>query len=208
MLKVQALLLTIFIALSGCSDDIEVNTLSRSSTIVAFGDSLTYGYGANTLEDSYPSKLEEITGYKVINAGLNGDTAHNGTERIISVVEESNPNLVILSLGGNDMLRKQDQKLAANLSKIIEYLKTRNIQVVILAEPQPSITLLSMGLSDADVYNELANKYDIPIIKEVFSKYLSQQKYKSDTIHLNSEGYQLVAEDVAKELKSIGLISY
>ena len=82
----------------------------------------------------------------------------------------------------------------------------RNIQVVLIAEPQPSVAFLVNSLNDAEVYQTVAKKYDIPLIENVFSKYLSEYKYKSDTIHLNSEGYELVAEDVAKELKSFGLI--
>lgn len=104
------------------------------------------------------------------------------------------------------MLRKQDKDLEHNLSAIIEYLLSRNIQVVLLAEPQPSIAFLVNSLSDAAVYQKVANKHKIPLIENVFSRYLSEYKYKSDTIHLNSDGYELVAEDVAKELKSIGLI--
>lgn len=202
----QTLLFSALLVLGACSDHDDVIKLQNDSKIVAFGDSLTYGYGATNEDDAYPSKLEKISGYTVINAGVNGDTAHAGVKRIIKVVQEHNPDLVIVSLGGNDMLRKQDKDLEHNLSAIIEYLLSRNIQVVLLAEPQPSIAFLVNSLSDAAVYQKVANKHKIPLIENVFSRYLSEYKYKSDTIHLNSDGYELVAEDVAKELKSIGLI--
>jgi acyl-CoA hydrolase len=202
----NSLVLTTALTLTACSDHDDVVKLENNSTIVAFGDSLTYGHGALSDDDTYPSQLEKITGYTVINAGVNGDTAHAGVKRIRKVVQEHNPELVLVSLGGNDMLRKQDRDLEANLSAIIEYLISRNIQVVLIAEPQPSIAFLVNSLNDAEVYQTVAKKYNIPLIENVFSKYLSEYKYKSDTIHLNSEGYELVAEDVAKELKSFGLI--
>ena len=202
----QTLLFSALLALGACSDHDAVIKLQNDSKIVAFGDSLTYGYGATNEDDAYPNKLEKISGYTVINAGVNGDTAHAGVKRIRKVVQEHNPDLVIVSLGGNDMLRKQDKDLEHNLSAIIEYLLSRNIQVVLLAEPQPSMAFLVNSLSDAAVYQKVANKHKIPLIENVFSRYLSEYKYKSDTIHLNSDGYELVAEDVAKELKSIGLI--
>lgn len=202
----HSLLITVALTLAACSDHDDVIKLENNSTIVAFGDSLTYGYGALSRDDTYPSQLEKITGYTVINAGVNGDTAHAGVKRIRKVVQEHNPELVLVSLGGNDMLRKQDKDLEANLSAIIEYLISRNIQVVLIAEPQPSIAFLVNSLNDAEVYQTVAKKYDIPLIENVFSKYLSDYKYKSDTIHLNSEGYELVAEDIAKELKSFGFI--
>lgn len=202
----HSLLITAALTLAACSDHDDVIKLENNSTIVAFGDSLTYGYGALSRDDTYPSQLEKITGYTVINAGVNGDTAHAGVKRIRKVVQEHNPELVLVSLGGNDMLRKQDKELEANLSAIVEYLISRNIQVVLIAEPQPSIAFLVNSLNDAEVYQTVAKNYNIPLIENVFSKYLSEYKYKSDTIHLNSEGYELVAEDVAKELKSFGFI--
>lgn len=201
-----SLMITAALTLAACSDHNDVIKLQNNSKIIAFGDSLTYGHGALSDDDTYPSQLEKITGYTVINAGVNGDTAHAGVKRIGKVVQEHNPELVLVSLGGNDMLRKQDKDLEANLSAIIEYLISRNIQVVLIAEPQPSIAFLVNSLNDAEVYQTVAKKYDIPLIENVFSKYLSEYKYKSDTIHLNSEGYELVAEDVAKELKSFGFI--
>lgn len=202
----HSLMIVAAFTLSACSDHDDVIKLTNNSTIVAFGDSLTYGYGALSSVDTYPSQLEKITGYTVINEGVNGDTAYAGVKRIRAVVQEHNPDLVILSLGGNDMLRKQDKELEENLSKMVEYLLSRNIQVVLLAEPQPSIAFLVSSLSDAEVYQTVARKHNIPLIENVFSKYLSEYKYKSDTIHLNSDGYELVAEDVAKELKSFGFI--
>jgi acyl-CoA thioesterase-1 len=192
--------------LTSCSEQEDVIKLENDTTIVAFGDSLTYGYGVNTMDDSYPSKLQTIIGYTVINEGLNGDTARNGKSRIIHVVEEHDPDLVIVGIGGNDMLRRQDKNLENDLSEIVEYLIERHIQVVLLAEPQPTMAFLVNSLSDAAVYEKVASKYNIPLIENVYSKYLSDFKYKSDAIHLNALGYNLVAEDIADELRSLGLI--
>ena len=206
MSKIPALLLMSLILLTGCSDEKKFKVLPKESVILAFGDSLTYGYGTAALDESYPSRLESIIGYTVINGGLNGDSASNGKERIVDVVEESDPDVVILSLGGNDMLRKQDQNLEADLSDIVAYLKTRNIKVILLSEPKPSITLLNVTLKDADVYKVVADKFKIPLISGVFSNYLSDQKYKSDTIHLNALGYSEVAKDVAAKLVDFGMV--
>lgn len=129
-----------------------------------------------------------MTGYNVINAGLNGDTAANGVTRIVSVVEQHNPKVVILSLGGNDMLRRNSQNLKSDLKKIISFLKSKKIQVVLLAEPEPSIFALSAGLSDASIYEEVASEENIVVLENIYSKYLSKPEYKSDLIHLNAQG--------------------
>lgn len=200
------LILGLILLITACSEPIKVDKLDEGSIILAFGDSLTYGFGAGSIENSYPSKLQNITGYSVINAGLNGDTASNGRYRIVDVVEEYNPDLVIVGIGGNDMLRNQDKQLENNLSKIVEYLLEQKIDVVLLAEPQPSMTFMITSLSDAEVYKNVAKKYNIPVISDVYSNYLSDNKYKSDTIHLNSDGYELVAKDIAESLREFGYI--
>lgn len=192
--------LTSTILLMGCSE--KLPPISKNSTIVAFGDSLTFGKGAPT-DKSYPEQLKKITGYNIINSGLNGDTANNGKERIYEVVEEYSPDVVILSLGGNDMLRKNTQNLKNDLSSIVEYLQKENIKVILLAEPNPQLTI--MGLKDAPVYKEISEKYEIFLLENKFSKYLANETYKSDMIHLNEIGYKKVAEDIATDLKKSGL---
>lgn len=191
--------------LIGCSEKKEPILLT--DTIVSFGDSLTFGYGAQENE-SYPYKLKEIIGYNVINEGINGDTAQNGVKRIVEVVQEHQPKLVLLSLGGNDMLRQSSQNLESNLKNIIQFLKSKNIEVVLIAEPQPSMMGQTFGLSDAKVYEKVAKDENILLIENVFSKYLSKEELKSDLIHLNAKGYEKVAQDVAKKLKDSGYIVF
>lgn len=190
------------ISLSACGKktDVSIHTVDKSAVILAFGDSLTYGYGAKK-DESYPAKLESIIGYKVVNAGLNGDTAEGAITRLVEEIEDNKPELVILGLGGNDMLRSKGN-LESNLIKLIEYIKSQNIQVVLLATPEPNVTRNLIGvLKDAPVYSEVSKKTQTYVIEDIYAKYLSKEKYKSDLIHLNAEGYNLVAEQIASELK-------
>lgn len=197
MKSIYTVLLASTLALSACGKTYD--PINKTDTIVAFGDSLTFGYGASK-NNSYPAILSQISGYSIINAGLNGDTAENGKDRIYEVVEQYNPRVVILSLGGNDMLRKQTQLLKNNLSFIIEYLQSKKIKVLLLAEPLPEMTL--MGVKDAKIYKEIAEKYNIYLLENKFSKYMANDEYKSDLIHLNALGYKSVAEDIYNQLKN------
>lgn len=206
-MNIKLILISFLIILAGCSDKVSVQTINKEDTIVAFGDSLTYGYGASA-EEAYPYKLSEITGYKVINEGISGDTASNGKERIKEVVQNHNPKLVLLSLGANDMLRQNARNIESDLNSIIDYLKLNNIETVIIAEPQPSLLAGGFGLSDAKVYKIVADKQQIVLIEDIFSSLLSKDEFKSDLIHLNAKGYQKVAENVAKKLKSVGYLEY
>lgn len=205
-MKRKILILSLFLSslmIIGCKNQInfENKTINKDETIIAFGDSLTFGMGAKPIE-SYPERLAEITGYHVVNAGLNGDTAKGALKRLHKEVEENNPALVILGLGGNDMLKKNDDELEENLILLVNYLKEKNIQVVLLATPKPDYLGGMVGyLTDAPVYKDVAIKTQTFLIQDVYSQYLSKNEYKSDLIHLNSKGYNLVAEKIAKELK-------
>lgn len=174
-----------------------------SGTIVAFGDSLTFGYGAG-MDNSYPSKLSNILNRPVINAGVNGDTSTTALSRLPDVLEQHDPSLVLLAVGGNDMLRGESRNLHANLVKTIDMIEASGSQVVLVAEPLPSLAAMLSGLDDAPVYEAVAKEKKILLIEDVFSDALSNQSYKSDPIHLNATGYKVVAEQIAEKLKKAG----
>lgn len=199
------LLISMIILTSSCSQANE--PIPKNATIVAFGDSLTYGFGASP-NSSYPTLLSEITGYDIINSGLNGDTARNGVQRIKSVVEKYNPSVVIVGIGGNDIIRRQSQNLEKDLNTIVSYLKSKDIKPILLSEPQPTILGNIITVADSPIYERVANKQDILLLDNIYSKYLADQEYKSDLIHLNDSGYSRVAEDIASRLKREGLFQY
>ena len=201
-LKTLLLSVGFFIFLTACSE--KLPTLFNSDKIVAFGDSLTYGYNVAP-EHSYPEQLKKMTGYRIINEGLSGDTATLGKKRLQDVVEYHNPSAVILSIGGSDLLAGVTKNLEDDLTWMLQYLKSKDIIVIILSEPQPSFLSKTMGLKDADVYKKVANKEDVFLLDNIFSKYLSDDSLKIDLVHLNEKGYELVAQDIAKRLKKAGL---
>ncbi len=194
------------IFLSACSK-VDVEPLDKQDTIVALGDSLTFGYGAYA-GFSYPEQLSKIIKMKVVNSGINGNTTNDGLARLSSVLDEHKPKLVLLGLGGNDMLRKiPEQTIVSNLTSMIQKIKSKNIQVVLLATPRPSL-LGSMGyLSDADFYKEIAKKENVLLIEDVYSSFLSKAEYRSDLIHLNQKGYELVAKKIAEFLEDNNFIN-
>ncbi|GGI71133.1 GDSL-type esterase/lipase family protein [Shewanella gelidii] len=190
------LLLKIFllVLLIGCSEP-SLPKLTAPATILAFGDSLTAGVGASTGKD-YPSVLAQMSGLEVINAGVSGETTAEGLRRFESQLVESKPQLVILLEGGNDILRNHDLKQTEhNLSKMIAIAQRLDIAVLLVAVPQKN-----MFLTPAPLYQQLAEKYQIPLLEEVLSELLRQPGLKSDSIHLNDAGYQRLAETIYAEL--------
>src|SRR5688572_25573606 len=103
-------------------------TVSNKPKIVAFGDSLTAGFGLSEKE-SYPYLLQEKLradgyDYEVVNAGISGDTSAGGLERIDWSLGQENVQVLILELGANDLLRGLPvEKMKANLSTIIKKAK-------------------------------------------------------------------------------------
>jgi len=196
----------VFVLLVGCSKE-KLSKINPSSNIIAFGDSLTFGYGAPE-NKSYPEILKKIIHINVINEGVNGNTTKDGVDRITDVIDEYNPSLIIIGLGGNDMLRKvSESEIRTNLIKMINISKSKKIQVVLLAIPKPSTLALVGYLNDAEFYKEIAKENKVILIDGVYSTWLSKKEYKSDMIHLNEMGYEKVAEQIAEELKNLGAIN-
>lgn len=99
-------LFSVILLVSACGDSApKLTPLQSNSTILAFGDSLTFGTGAPKNHD-YPSHLAKITNINIINKGVPGETSSQGIKRLPALLDEHNPELLILIHGGNDLLRK------------------------------------------------------------------------------------------------------
>ena len=175
--------------------------LNGSDTILAFGDSLTHGTGASS-DTAYPAVLQQLSGYTVINAGIPGETTAEGLERLPAMLEEHHPKLVLLCLGGNDMLRQQDMtSTESNLRKIIQSIRASGANVVLIGVPEPKLFSGAPAL-----YEKLADEFDLPYEGEIFNDVLKNPRLKSDPIHANAEGYRVVAERLAELLKEAGAL--
>jgi acyl-CoA thioesterase I len=175
--------------------------LADNAVVVAFGDSLTFGTGASGPE-SFPAVLERSIGRRVVNAGIPGEVSSDGLARLPEVLDEVQPALLIICHGGNDFLRKLDDARAAeNLKAMIRLARGRNIPVVLLATPKPTIPP-----SVPAFYGEIAAELGVPFEDAVMRTVLFDRDLKSDLVHPNAKGYAQIAAAVEKLLRKSGAL--
>lgn len=194
--------------LVACSGGEKLPAIPTGSTVLILGDSLSYGTGAGKGQD-YPTLLAQSTGWDIINAGIPGDTSEQGLARLPSLLEEYQPTLLMVELGGNDFLKKQPlAQTKANLRAIIQMAKAENIQTLLIAIPdyQP-VKAAFGGLSDHPLYATLAEGTQTPLIADIFSPVLSKNSLKADYVHPNAAGYTVVAESLRESLEALGLLA-
>ena len=198
-----AALLLLAIGLGACSDSKpQLPLLSADAVILAFGDSLTFGTGANS-EHSYPAELARLTGLTVINAGIPGEVTAQGVRRLPALLDRYKPQLLLLCHGGNDLLRKIGTAMTRdNIEKMISEADQRNIPTLLIGVPQPAL----MFLEAAPIYNEIAEQHVLVYEGEILPQVEADNKLKSDRIHPNAAGYRRMADAISELLRQSGAL--
>ena len=196
-------LLLVVLFLVSCSDHQPTLTpLAKDAVILAYGDSLTFGIGANSNTQSYPAVLQQLTGLTVINAGISGEVTAQGLQRLPRVLDTIKPSLVILCHGGNDLIRRLgNEQLKNNLNQMIALIQKSGAEVVLLGVPSFNLTF-----SVPDLYTELAETHMLPIELEILPSIERDPKMKSDQIHPNAFGYKIMATSLQSLLVKTGAL--
>ena len=199
--KLAAALFILALFIQGCGKQQSLSHVSSDATILAFGDSLTAGVGTDK-QHSYPSVLARLSGRKVVNAGISGEVTEQGLARLAGVIAKTNPDLIILLEGGNDIIRNHNlQQTKQNLTAMIALAKEQGVQLVLIGVPKKQI------FSDvAPFYKELAEEHKLVFDGELISSLLRKRSYKSDMVHFNKSGYQKMAESIHQLLLENGAL--
>lgn len=173
--------------------------------IVAFGDSLSAGFGADPGQ-SYPDFLQKELDrrgaqYRVVNAGVSGDTTTDGLERV-QTVTALHPAIVILEFGGNDGLRGLPVSTTrANLDQIILALQNAGARIVLAGMTLPPNYGQEYIRSFEAVYQDLAKQYHLPLIPFLLRGVGGHPNLmQRDGIHPTGEGNRIVAGTVIESL--------
>ncbi|MBI2316075.1 MAG: arylesterase [Betaproteobacteria bacterium] len=175
--------------------------LASDAVVLAFGDSITAGTGANAVQ-SYPSMLASLIARKVESAGVPGETSAAGLARLPEMLDYYRPQLVIICEGGNDFLRKLGEKQAAdNIRAMVRTARDKGVAVLLVAVPKPGLLP-----SPPDFYEEIAAEFRIPLEAAALKRIMRDNELKSDLVHPNAKGYAELARSVAEVLKKSGAI--
>ena len=193
------------VLVAACGSKAKEAPLPPGSRVVALGDSLTAGAGVAP-EQAWPDLLADRTGWVVINGGVSGDTSGGALRRLPALLEEHKPVLVLVALGGNDMLRHVPQaETSANLGRILDLIKVQGAKPVLLATPKPSVAgVVFQNLSAADFYRQVADEQQVPMIENAIADVLSDPQMKGDPLHPNAAGHAQLSQNIFDALKSIG----
>ena len=178
----------------------------EKAVVLAFGDSLTAGYGVKD-EESYPSKLQEKISsagfpHKVVNAGVSGDTTAGGVRRIRWLMKHE-PEIVILALGANDGLRGLSiDEMRKNLEVMITICREHNAQILLAGmKALPNYGEDYMREFET-VFPELAEKHDLIFLPFLLEGVAGEREYtQSDGLHPLASGYSIITDLVWQRLK-------
>jgi acyl-CoA thioesterase-1 len=177
--------------------------------IVAFGDSLTAGFGLAEKE-SYPYLLQkklEADGYnfEVVNAGISGETSLGGLERIDWVLEQENVEILVLELGANDLLRGLPvARMKENLAKIIKKAQAKKITVLLCGMLAPASVGAQYQRDYTAAFPALATEYKVAFLPFLLENVaLDKELNQGDGIHPNARGEIIMTENIYKALKPV-----
>jgi acyl-CoA thioesterase-1 len=178
--------------------------------IVAFGDSLTAGFGAEP-GSSYPDFLQKDLdragpAWHVINAGVSGDTTTDGVNRLGEVLSYK-PRIVIVEFGGNDGLRGLPiETTRANLEQIVTTLRNAGATVILAGMTLPPNYGPEYIRSFEQIYRDLAARYKltrIPFLLEGVATVATRNLMQRDGLHPTAQGNAIVAQTVMRYLKPL-----
>lgn len=177
------------------SEDISASCKEVNPRIVAFGDSLVVGYGAEG--SGFVEQLSFATGITIDNEGVNGDTTGSALRRIDSILEK-NADIVIVLLGGNDALRRIPiTETETNLDNILTQIQESGSKIILLG--------VVGGIPDpyASMYEGLAEKHEAEYVPNVLRGLIGRKEFMADGIHPNVAGHERIRERVGEALAEV-----
>lgn len=200
-------------SLTACStskkidEDIKMKSveITKDSTIVCFGDSLTYGHGADSSTESWPALLQKKVNIPVVNSGMNDDTTTDGLNRFKSDVLDKNPAVLIIDFGGNDVFypskHNSYKQIESNFREMLDQIDFTKTQVYIMRFYNDKMRFLDLFGNFDRILKRLQKDYDVQIIWDAWKDVWGHKDLKFDMSHANAKGYAVMMENIFEEIK-------
>lgn len=181
-----------------------------TSTILIFGDSLSAGYRLQAsealpavVEARLREKGEDVT---VVNGGVSGDTTTGGKNRLEWMLDRHNPDIVLVALGGNDMLRgTPPATVKSNLDGMLAMLQSKNIKTILMAVKVPPNQDAAYTQEFNGIFPALAEEYNVALYPFFLESIFGNSDYMlDDGVHPNAKGVAYVAGYLADYFISTG----
>ena len=157
--------------------------------ILAFGDSLTNGFGVRNAH-SYPAQINKKTDFTIVNAGVDGEFSFQGLQRLWHFLEEK-PETVILCHGANDILtRRSTTNLKNNLLSMVQLIKQSGAKTLLIGVPD----YYTNDFNTHHLYKEIANETGVLLEDKVLTQIQKNSSLRNDDVHPNEQGYELMAD--------------
>lgn len=190
----------------GCDEDSPTSPSRGTRVIVAFGDSLTSGPGLRP-EETFPALLQQRLAregheYRVVNAGVSGDTTTEALARFdASLVPDTK--ILILAIGGNDGLRRVPvATVERNIATMIERAQARGIDVLLCQMEAPPLGGLIYTIEFHRIYTRLAERYKVPLVPFFLIGIIGNEDLDlDDTLHPNAAGHRVIADTIWPHLR-------
>ncbi len=212
------------LALAGCDAPPTANTVAPATNVVAevaapqgperlvlaFGDSLYAGYGLDrgqSLPDALQSRLRRAgINARLVNAGVSGDTTAAGRQRLAFALDnlDRKPDLVLLGLGGNDVLRQlPPAETRRNLVAMLDELKRREIPVLLTGMQAPPNLGPEFGKAFNTIWPDLARDYDANLYPFILDGVIGNPALMlPDRVHPNATGVNRIADRLTPLVES------
>jgi len=189
--------------ISACAIGSVASAAPPEKILVCFGDSITAGYGLESIRQSYPADLEKLLTargyhYRVVNRGISGDTTKDAVARMNSVVA-LHPEVALVEFGGNDGLRGLSMEITRrNLDSVLTTLQAAHIKVLLVGITLPPNYGKEYVDSFDKVYRDAAAKHHVPLMPMLYDGiYMVPGTIQPDGIHPTAKGSQMIAEHLA-----------
>ena len=189
--------------LSACSKP--ETALPANSTVLILGDSLTQGVGASSAQTNYPALLKQQSQWNIINGGISGNTSAQALAHLPELLQQHQPKLVIISIGGNDFLQRlSNSDTQANIAQSIALSQQSGAQVLLVAVPELTLAAAVGHPNDHAMYAQLAQSHQVYLLEDAWSDVLADDSLRADPVHANDAGYQAFSKLLVKRLQQIG----